>query len=114
MDERGERRPRPRVVEVAPLGIKVDRSRNGSAVVTLRGRLDARTAALLEDRLRGVLVPRPPRLVVLDLAAVTTLDQAGLDVLLELHTRVAAAGGRVELLDPSPPLVPLLHNAAPA
>jgi len=114
MDERGVRRPLPRVVDVPPLGIDIDRSRNGSAVITLRGRLDARTAALLEDRLREVLVPRPPRIVVLDLAAVTVLTEAGLDVLLELHSLVTAAGGRAELLDPSPGVVLLLHDAVHA
>jgi anti-anti-sigma factor len=114
MDERGVRSPLPRVVDVPPLGIEIDRSRNGSAVVTLRGRLDARTAALLEDRLRGALVPGRPRIVVLDLNAVTALTEAGLDVLLELHARVTAAGGRVELLDPSPAVVLLLHAAVHA
>ena len=47
----------------------------------------------------------------LDLSEVTFLDDTGLETLLETQTRLSNGFGTVELVDPSPGVVRLLHEA---
>jgi anti-sigma B factor antagonist len=56
-----------------------DRWDGAEATVTVRGEIDATTAAILSGHLGGVIARNPQRLVI-DLAGVGFLDSAGLQV----------------------------------
>lgn len=64
-------------------------------IVTLAGRLDSSTSPEVDDRLVGV--PLAHRDLVIDCAALEFLSSAGLRVLLRLHKKLKASGGRVLL-----------------
>jgi anti-sigma B factor antagonist len=49
--------------------------------------------------------------VTLDLSAVTFIDSTALSVLVDAHTKLAAAGGRLMVTDPSLVVVRVLHLA---
>lgn len=85
----------------------------GGTLVRIVGRLDARSAPRLTRELAAAgRLPgsAPPRLT-LDLSGVTYLDDAGLDVLLELQDSLAAESGELELQSPTAAVVRLLHEA---
>jgi anti-anti-sigma factor len=86
--------------------------RTGVLVLQVRGELVAQTADAFRRRLAEALPSGTGRRVALDLSDVTAITPAGLDVLLDAQHRLAAAGGRLELLAPSPPVILLLHDAA--
>ena len=77
------------------------------------GVIDERTAPMLENRLvaaaRNCRV-QPARLW-LDLDEVTFLDRTGLETLLRTRKRLAKAFVAVELIEPTPHVVRLLHEA---
>lgn len=82
-----------------------------SADVVVTGAIDADAVPDLERRLLAAVPAGPaPRLVV-DLAGVTSLSAAGLDVLLAVQQRLESLGGRLELLDTPAAVVLLLHDA---
>ena len=78
------------------------------AVVTVQGELDAYTAPGLEDHIGGLLGEHVSELV-LDLAQTGFLDSSGLRALLTVHRRLEASDGRLELREPSEPVLRLLE-----
>jgi anti-sigma B factor antagonist len=76
--------------------------------IWLVGELDMHTCASLLRDLLKVLRDRPAGLVVLDVSRVSFVDVAGVRQLLEVRTRVAAAGQDLVLRSPSPCLRYLL------
>lgn len=85
----------------------------GGTLIRIVGRLDATAAPRLARELAAVnRLPRrgPPRLT-LDLSGVSFLDDAGLEVLLDLQDRLAAESGELELQSPTADVVRLLHEA---
>ncbi|MGS0684494.1 STAS domain-containing protein [Nakamurella sp. GG22] len=81
----------------------------------LSGALTAPAAQLLEHRLADTLGSEAdPVRVILDLNGATAIDRTGLDVILDIQSRIIKAGGEFELLDPSPRVITMLHEAAEA
>lgn len=70
------------------------------AVVSLHGRVDAASVRTQRDQLH-VLLDKGIRFVVVDLAAVTFLDSAGMAMLVSLLKRTRAAEGDVRLVEPA-------------
>ncbi len=66
----------------------------------LRGELDCVTAPTLREALAGCSRPTG-EVVVVDLGEVTFLSAAAIGVLLEVHRRIAADGGRLVLSNPT-------------
>ena len=64
---------------------------DGTATITVSGEIDFRTVEALEAVLR-TLVARDSGRIVVDLAAVTFMDSAGLRVLLRAREQMTAAG----------------------
>lgn len=97
---------RPLLVQAEPLPA-------GPTAVRVVGRVDQQTAPLLERRLleeaRNCRI-QPARLL-LNLDRVTYLDRAGLEALLRASSRLASGFATVELADPSPNIIRLLHEA---
>lgn len=77
-----------------------------AAVVVLTGELDLSTAGALRRRLLDVLGMTP--VVAVDASGLDFVDLAGLDVLLDLDTRLRADGGALVVRRASPPLRRLL------
>lgn len=71
-----------------------------TGIVTLTGRLDASTSPAVEEQLLGE--PLSHRNLVIDCAALEFLSSAGLRVLLRLHKKLGASGGRVSLCGATP------------
>ncbi|WP_328474437.1 STAS domain-containing protein [Actinoplanes sp. NBC_00393] len=63
-----------------------------------------RTAAVLD-----AVLPSRPRRVLIDLADCSSIDGAGIGVLLRAHYRLRRDGGRLTLLNPAPPVRRVLH-----
>jgi anti-anti-sigma factor len=72
------------------------RRHNDVVFVSLAGDIDAEAVRRLSPQLHAVFV-RPPRLLVVDLGAVTFLGSAGVGVLDHLRAFVEGAGGRLRL-----------------
>ena len=85
----------------------------GGTLLRVQGMLDQSTAPMLEQRLiteaRNCRI-QPARLL-LDLSGTTFLDRAGLDVLLHSHSVLAGESCTLELIEQSPAVVRLLHEA---
>lgn len=77
-----------------------------TADLRLSGELDLATSPALRRRL--VALPDTVETVVVETAELTFLDLAGLDVLLDLATRLRADGGALVVRAPSPPVRRLL------
>ncbi len=85
----------------------------GGTLVRIVGRLDVHSAPRLATELAAASrLPRrgPPRMT-LDLSGVTFLDDAGLQVLLDLQDRLVAQSGELELQSPTAAVVGMLHEA---
>jgi anti-sigma B factor antagonist len=65
--------------------------RDGVAVLSVGGEIDAATAAALDTAIAGVLAQHPSAVVV-DLSAVTFLGSAGLRILVATHARLSGSG----------------------
>jgi anti-anti-sigma factor len=88
-----------------------DARRDHPAVLAVAGDVSPAAARRLEARLLDAVPDGPaPRLIV-DLAGLTSLSAAGLDVLLAVQRRVDALGGRMALRSPSAAVILLLHDA---
>lgn len=83
-----------------PKSYRLSSTRQGELIIHLHGRMDAAWAAPLLKELRGVLMKRKPRDVVVDLSGVDYLDDFGALVLLELKKAAAARKGRFTLKNP--------------
>lgn len=70
------------------------------ALASLHGRVDAASVRMQRDQLH-VLLDKGIRFVVIDLAAVTFLDSAGMAMLVSLLKRTRAAEGDVRLVEPA-------------
>jgi len=85
--------PRPRVPDPAEAaGLRVAVRCHSPLVVEARGEVDIQSAAGLRDELLRVIRRHGPQLA-LDLAGVTFMDCAGLNVLLATRRRCSAGGG---------------------
>lgn len=81
--------------------MQIDTSLNGQTLaVKLEGRLDTTTAPQVEETLKDVLETCDS--CVLDLANVDYISSAGLRLLLSLHKRMAAAGGKFKIRNVQP------------
>lgn len=96
-----------------PLAVRVELLTGGPTSLQVIGRLDQQSAPLLERRLieeaRRCRI-QPARLL-LNLGDVTYLDRAGLDTLLRATSRLASGFVTVELAEPTPNIIRLLHEA---
>jgi anti-anti-sigma factor len=85
----------------------------GASLLLVQGMLDESTASMLEQRLiteaRNCRI-QPARLL-LDLSGTTFLDRSGLDALLHTHALLAGESCTFELVEQSPAVVRLLHEA---
>ena len=84
----------------------------GATLVQVEGVIDQRTAPRLNQQLLAEIHncrASPPH-IVLDLAGVVALNQTGLDTLLTVQTQLLNVCGSVELLDPTPAVIQLLHE----
>jgi anti-anti-sigma factor len=84
-----------------------------TVVVLVSGAITTVAACVLEHRIAEAISPfggRAPRML-LDLTAMTFVDRAGLDVLLDLQGRIERMGGEFELIEPSATVVRLLYDA---
>jgi len=94
--------PRPRVPDrtgTADLGVVV--CPGSPLVVEIRGEIDIQSAPELRDELLRVIRRCGPELA-LDLAGVTFMDCAGLNVLLATRRRARLEGGSVRVIRASP------------
>jgi anti-anti-sigma factor len=83
-------------------------SRPACTIARLEGDLDIATVPALRERLLGVLSPGV-RLLIIDLAAVSFCDVAGLAVLVGTQRRATARGFVVRLAAPRPQVAKLLR-----
>ena len=67
---------------------------NGTAVVSVRGEVDAYTAPHLSETLDAAIAELPKKLVI-DLSSVTFLDSTGLNVLVQTHKRLKPIAGSI-------------------
>lgn len=102
----------PARAAAAGLTVEVARVRGGTAVVTVAGEIDLRTAGALRDRLvelHGRLPGTGPRRLVADFTAVPFCDAAGLGALVAAHNQIAADGGEIVLAGVRPAQLRLLR-----
>lgn len=96
-----------------PLVIHAHALLGGPTSLQVVGRLDRRTAPVLERRLieeaRHCRI-QPARLL-LNLEGVTYLDRSGLDALLRTSSRLVSGFVTIELDAPTPSIIRLLHEA---
>jgi len=78
------------------------------AVLQVSGRIDASSALDLDENLKAASRAHPSEIVV-DLGGVTYISSSGLRVLLLAHKREKRAGGRLELRNPSPKVLRVMH-----
>ena len=92
-----------RVTFVPNLDIAVASEARGATRLVVRGELDAASAPRLRTQIRSALAAGITRVVV-DLAAVSFIDAAGLGVIVGARRRLADAGGELEVVDASRPV----------
>jgi anti-sigma B factor antagonist len=76
-------------------------------VISLAGEADASTPAMGEAL--DAEVARCPRLLVVDLAALSFIDSAALSVLMRTHRALRRDGGTLALVSPSPSVARILE-----
>ena len=82
--------------------------RDGTTVVTVRGKVFYDTLSPLADALAD-LTRRPARQIVLDLSAVPMCDSSGLNLFVRTRADLAAAGGWLRLSGTRPMVDNVLH-----
>jgi anti-anti-sigma factor len=95
---------------MAPLLSSATTPTDGSAIVTVRGDLDADTAAQLWQYL-GYLIGQGHHHIVLDLRGMILIDSAGVDVLIRASAWTRRKGGELVLRSASPALAEQLESA---
>ena len=94
------------------LDVVVHRPTGGVTLVQVTGAVEAGSVDEFALALRSAAATTGPGRLVLDLTAVRSLAPEALDELVRTDHDVAAAGGTIELHDPSGSVVLLLHDAA--
>jgi anti-sigma B factor antagonist len=93
------------------VSVSSEHGNDGSRVVVrLAGEADVTTREL-GDVLRAEAAKRP-RLLLVDLSALTFIDSAALHEIVRVHRRLRADGGRVALVSPSPSVARVLQLSA--
>jgi anti-anti-sigma factor len=95
---------------MAPLLQSATTPTEGSAIVTVRGDLDADTAAQLWEYL-GYLIGQGHHHIVLDLRGMILIDSVGVDVLTRVSAWTRRKGGELVLRSAGPDLVEQLELA---
>ena len=80
----------------------------GRVVVSVHGPLDTSTAAELRDRLVDLIDGQGNRHLVLELRAMSTIDRAGIGVLVDALKRLQRNAGTLTLSGPNPEAVKAL------
>jgi anti-anti-sigma factor len=80
----------------------------GPVVYALAGEIDTYVADALEGRLRQVAAERG-EVIEVDLAEVAYCDSSGLRVFIKLSNELAARGGRLRFVRPSPAVMRLVE-----
>jgi anti-anti-sigma factor len=83
--------------------------RDSQSVMRLRGELDVSSKIHLRRAISAVLDHHDPQLLVLDLAALSFSDCAGLSVVMWAHKRLAAQGRKLVVTDAQPAVRRLLQ-----
>ena len=73
----------------------------GQVIAHVHGSLDAHTAPQLSDRLADIIDDQGNRRLVVDLSRTTSIDSAGLSVLLDALRRIEGSGGDLVLSGPT-------------
>jgi anti-anti-sigma factor len=95
---------------MAPLLQSATTPTDGSAIVTVRGDIDADTAAQLWQYL-GYLIGQGHHHIVLDLRGIILIDSMGVDVITRASAWTRRKGGELMLRSASPALVEQLELA---
>jgi len=83
--------------EWAQLDISTQAERDGWTIVRVAGELDLATAPRLEKHITTLLLAHPVRRLILEMADLQFCDSSGLGVLVAMHRRLDAGGGRLVL-----------------
>ena len=95
-------RPQPHVMDrIGTTGLQVLTFAGPSLVIAIHGEIDVFSAPELRDELLRVIRRYGPRLA-LDLAGVTFIDCAGVNVLLATRRRAGLEDGSVDVIRTSP------------
>jgi len=92
------------------LSVVLEMHRKSSRVVTVEGPLRVPVNRAVRDDVR-TLLRRGERLIVLDLAAVTRIDAAGVGELVRAFNLTAGANGRLRITNASPWVREVLERA---
>jgi anti-anti-sigma factor len=84
---------------------------HGAYVLRPHGKLDAAAAAALIAMVGGELTREEPRIIVLDLRAVTSLSQSGISALMACRRRAERAGTELQLHCKPGPALDLLEDS---
>jgi anti-anti-sigma factor len=87
-----------RFVYMRLFDVEITEREGGGVTLALLGELDLSTIARLEQAVAS-RVDGKPELIVLDLRRLVFLDSTGLRLMLRLHARLEAAGGRLVLVE---------------
>jgi anti-anti-sigma factor len=87
---------------------------DGTLVVDVQGELDGASTVTLRDALFGDVIAARPSRVVVDLGAVTAMDDSALNALLWVQREVHACGASLEVTNASPSAARLLQAAGTA
>jgi anti-anti-sigma factor len=90
------------------LTVRVTESRPFSRTVSLKGKLDNETVALLDDELNSI-ASSTATVVVFDLAELEYISSAGLRAIFRMQKVMAARGGKALLVNPRPQIQKVLE-----
>ena len=92
--------------------MQIEHLTTDSTVLRVGGVIDTETAPGVERKLKAEFETTSYAVnVLLDLSSVVLLDLPGLDVLLRLQCMIENGRGTIKLLDPTPSVLRLLHEA---
>ena len=103
------RSPSPADITVVPIDVEVALWSPTQAIVTLAGERDATGAPRVRQRI-GELAERRVVDIAVDVRGVTFVDSVGVGALVGSSYRLRAAGGRLQLVSPSPAVQRLLDR----
>ncbi|MDQ7907624.1 STAS domain-containing protein [Phytohabitans sp. ZYX-F-186] len=79
--------------------------------ITPQGAISSENAHMLHERVIAVLAATRPQRIVVDLRAVPSIDEAGVDALRAVQDVASAQGARLVLADPDPRVRELLRHS---